>query len=111
MERVDLAIDPPPDLAIEVELTSGLLDKLSVYAALGVPEVWRYDGERLSVLVLGPGGAHVPSGSSAAFPFLPMAEIDRFLRDYDATDDSRWGRAFRAWVREVVLPLARGGRM
>ena len=109
MARVDLEIDPPPDLAIEVEITSALLNKLAVYAALGIPEVWKHDGETLSVLLLGPDGEHVVSEASAAFPFLPMEEIARFLREHHPNNDTRWARGFRAWVREVVLPRANEG--
>jgi Uma2 family endonuclease len=106
-DRIDLAIDPPPDLAIEVEITSSLLDKLGVYAALGVPEVWRFDGETLTVLLLGADGVYAPSPTSAAFPFLPMGEIVRRLQEYDPNNDTRWGRAFRAWVRDELAPRIR----
>src|SRR5215831_8087758 len=50
--RIDLTVDPPPDLVIEVDVTHSSLDKLPIYAALGVPEVWRSDGTRLAILIL-----------------------------------------------------------
>jgi len=106
-DRIDLTIDPPPDLAIEVEITAGVLKRLVIYAALGVPEVWRFDGEILSVLLLQPDRTYAEAAASAAFPFLPMGEIARFLRDYEPTNDTRWGRAFRAWVRDELAPRAR----
>ncbi len=106
---IDLTIDPPPDLAIEVEITSSVLNRLGIYAALGIPEVWRFDGLSLKVLLLQPGGTYAESQASAAFPFLPMEEMARFLREYDGTNDTRWARGFRAWVRAVVVPRARGG--
>jgi Uma2 family endonuclease len=105
-DRIDLAIDPPPDLAIEIEITRSALDRLGIYAALGVPEVWRFDGERLTVHVLGEDGAYRESTTSAAFPFVPMGEVARFVREHDANNDTRWGRAFRAWVRAEVVPRA-----
>jgi Uma2 family endonuclease len=108
VKQVDMTIDPPPDLAIEIEITTSLLDKLGIYAALGIPEIWKHDGEQLSVLLLQPDGAYAPSESSAAFPFLPMGEVARFLREYEPTNDTRWGRAFRAWVRDEVVPRVRG---
>lgn len=49
--EIDLAIDPPPDLAIEIDITSSSVDRLGIYAVLGVPEVWRYDGESLTIIV------------------------------------------------------------
>jgi Uma2 family endonuclease len=45
--RIDLATDPPPDLVLEIDITHPSLDKLPIYAAVGVPEVWRYDGNRI----------------------------------------------------------------
>ena len=51
-EEVDLSIDPPPDLVVEVELTSPAIAKLPLFAAMGIPEVWRHDGSRLSMSVL-----------------------------------------------------------
>jgi hypothetical protein len=77
---------------------------LGIYAALRIPEVWRFDGETLRVLLLRDDGTYAPSETSAAFPFLPMPEIARFLRDYDMNNDSRWGRSFRTWVRDEILP-------
>ena len=106
--RPDLDIDPPPDLAIEVEITSGLLDKIDIYAGIGVPEVWRFDGETLSVLLLGPDGTYAESETSRSFPFLPMAEFAQWLHDHDLAEETRWRRSFRAWVRDVLLPRHRG---
>ena len=51
-DRMDLAVDPPPDLVIEIDITSPSLNKLPIYAQMGVPEVWRYDGERMTILIL-----------------------------------------------------------
>jgi Uma2 family endonuclease len=53
--RIDLDVDPPPDLAIEIDITSPSLDKLPIYAGIGVPEVWRYDGAQITILVLSDG--------------------------------------------------------
>ena len=55
-DRIDLAVEPPPDLVIEVDITSPSINKLPIYAGLGVPEVWRYDGEKLEILRLGNDG-------------------------------------------------------
>ncbi len=106
--EIDLDVVPPPDLAIEIEITSSILKKLEIYARLGVPEIWRFDGEILTVLLLGPDGAYAPSERSASFPFLPMGEIAGFLLDPDWSDESRWARRFRAWVHDGLAPLYRG---
>jgi Uma2 family endonuclease len=50
--RIDLDVDPPPDLVIEVDITNPSLDKLPIYAQIGVSEVWRYDGDDLSFFTL-----------------------------------------------------------
>src|SRR5947209_11200471 len=50
--KIDLVTDPPPDLVIEIDITSGSIHKLPIYAALGIPEVWRYTGKRLVILAL-----------------------------------------------------------
>ncbi len=101
---VDLDVDPPPDLAIEIEITNPLLDKLDIYSGIGVPEIWKYNGEALSVLLLGPDGRYAESAGSRAFPFLPMDEVARFIREYEPGQGTSWRRRFRAWVREVLLP-------
>jgi Uma2 family endonuclease len=105
----NLDVDPPPDLAIEIEITNSLLDKFGIYAGIGVPELWRYDGESLTVMLLQPDGTYAVSETSLAFPFLPMDEFVRFLHAHDPEEETRWGRSFRAWVREVLLPRFRQG--
>jgi Uma2 family endonuclease len=97
-KKVDLSVDPPPDLAIEVEITSDWIDKLPIYAGLGVPEIWRYDGQTLRVELLQPDGTYAAQTQSREFPFLPLAEIPRFLDQRDATDETTWIRSFREWV-------------
>ena len=100
-----LETTPPPDLVIEVEITSGLLKKLEAHASLGVPEIWRHDGRTLRVFLLQPDGSYRESPQSRALPFLPMAALSRKLDELDPINDTRWARAFRVWVREVVAPL------
>jgi Uma2 family endonuclease len=103
-DRIDLDVDPPPDLAVEVDITRSSLDRVGIYAALGVPEVWRFDGVEFEVLLLGADRNYTRSEQSAAMPFLPMSELADFLKDYESGDDSRWGRSFREWVRTTLLP-------
>ncbi len=107
--ELDLAVDPPPDLAIEIDITHSSLDRIGIYAALGVPEVWRFDGETLSVLTLQPDGTYAASAQSPCFPFLPLSEVVRWLKLSETMDHSRWGRQFRAWVREQIVPRVRPG--
>jgi len=107
-DRIDMDVDPPPDLAIEIDMTSSSLDRMAIYAALRVPEVWRFDGETFEIRVIQADGLYATSETSLAFPFLPMTALVRFVQEPGTPDGTLWGRAFRAWVREVVVPLARG---
>jgi Uma2 family endonuclease len=70
-KRLDLEIDPPPDLAIEVDLTSAT--QLSAYEALGVPEIWRYQQGKLAIFIL-VDGQYQESMTNASFPMLPVKE-------------------------------------
>lgn len=77
-DEVDLTIDPPPDLVIEVEITSSAIQKLKLFAAMGVPEVWRHDGERLQMFTLS-DGKYNPVETSHALGGLTAKMIDSFL--------------------------------
>ncbi len=98
-EEIDLTVDPPPDLAIEVDNTYSSLNRLAIYAALGVPEVWRFDGETLTLYRL-EEGQYVIQETSTALPLLSQADILRFLQASQTMGETSWVRAFRQWVRE-----------
>lgn len=106
-DRADLTVDPPPDLAIEVDLQTPDLDKLSIYAALGVPEVWKYDGHQLRVHVLQPDGRYLEVEQSPSFPFLPLDQLARFLSRARDVDEVELLREFRDWVRRELGQHAR----
>ena len=99
----DLTVDPPPDLAIEVDISSSSIDQLGIYGALGVPEVWLCDGAKLQVYQLQADGTYTQQARSPSFPFLPLQEVEGFLRRRNATDETTWIRQFRDWAR--TLPL------
>jgi Uma2 family endonuclease len=103
-KNLDLDVDPPPDLAIEVENTRSAVNKLAVYAGLGFPEVWRYNGQALRVAHLQPDGSYAWLDHSPTFPFLPLAELVRFLDQAEGMDETTWIRGFRAWVRAEIAP-------
>lgn len=106
--RIDLDVDPPPDLAIEIDITGSSLDRLNISAALRIPEVWRFDGETLIALLLQDDGTYMRAEKSLVLPFVPLGEIARFLREYESSIDTHWARTFRAWVRDVLAPRVRG---
>ena len=96
-ERIDLPADPPPDLVVEVDVTHSTLDKLAVYRAIGVPEVWRYDGGRLEFLVL-EGDGYLEQPASHAFPHIRSTALATLLDDGRALTDIAWIRRVRRWT-------------
>jgi Uma2 family endonuclease len=101
-KEFDAEVDPPPDLAIEVDITSSSLDRMSIYATLGVPEVWRFDSETLTINLLQADATYAPHARSRALPDLPPDEVMRFLRLSDKQDETSLIRSFRSWVRKQV---------
>ncbi|MGB5961532.1 MAG: Uma2 family endonuclease [Coleofasciculaceae cyanobacterium] len=99
-QEIDLDKDPPPDLVLEIDMSSGSLDKLPIYAAIGVPELWRYDGNKLEVFVLQQlDGEYEAVSNSPTFPWMEMEVIPRFLRQSLVDGETATLRAFREWVR------------
>lgn len=98
-KRLDLAVDPPPDLAIEVEITSSSLPKQPIYAALGVGEIWRFDGKRYRIFRRTAEGAYVESHQSGCFPDLPIDEVNRFVRIGLESRQPAAVRALREWMK------------
>jgi Uma2 family endonuclease len=100
-DDIDLTQDPPPDLAIEVDNTRSSLNRMAIYAALGVPEVWRFDGESLTIYHLGEDD-YVPQEQSAVLPLLQQGDILRFLQMSQTMGETSWVREFRQWVRKKL---------
>jgi Uma2 family endonuclease len=107
-DDVDLAIDPPPDLAIEIEITHSALDRIGIFGALRVPELWRFNGKTLRVLLIQEDGSYYDSPASAVFPDVPMDEIARFATKEGIRDENAYLDECSAWVREIVLPRIKG---
>jgi len=97
--RLNLSEDPPPDIFLEVDHTSRLLDKFPIYAALCVPEIWRIKAGVTEIHLL-VGDRYEESPNSLAFPFLTSADLSRFIEQGLAEGESKASRAFRAWLRE-----------
>ncbi len=101
-DDIDFEVDPPPDLAIEVEVNRSALDRLALYARMGVPEVWRWDGQAVRVHLLTPNGDYHESPRSLALPFLPVMELVRFVAMVGTMSQTKVLRAFRAWVQQQM---------
>ncbi|MEG4633423.1 Uma2 family endonuclease [Microcoleus sp. AR_TQ3_B6] len=100
-EQIDLNQDPPPDLVVEIDVTSSSIDRLSLYASLGVPEVWGYDGNRLIIYQL-EAQEYTERDVSPTFPFLSQVEMLRFLELRRTTKENALIRLFREWVRSQI---------
>jgi Uma2 family endonuclease len=105
--RLDLRKDPPPDLAVEVEITVSALDRLSIYAAIGVPEVWRFDGQALTLHILGVGGKYSSAAQSRSFPGVTPADVHAVLSQRGQMDDNALVLQFREWIRRNIASLGR----
>lgn len=98
---LDLRIHPPPDLAIEVDVTNPSLDRFGVYAGLGVPELWRLDGDSLTFNTLAASRRYAPAAASPTLRGVTPADLLPFVqRLRDAADQNMVTRDFRAWVRQ-----------
>jgi Uma2 family endonuclease len=100
--RLDLRVDPPPDLAIEVDVTSSSLDRMSIYAALGVPEVWRVDNGTLTFQELGSKGKYTPISHSLSFRQVTPADLMNFWAMCAGQDENSVIRQFRVWVQQQI---------
>jgi Uma2 family endonuclease len=96
--EIDLNIDPPPDLAVEIEISRRLSDRIEVYRKLYVPEIWCYDGTRLTLLHLRQTG-YEAAGHSLAFPHLQIDQIPQLLSISAEMDELAWEDAVRAKLR------------
>jgi len=99
-KRLDLSINPPPDLALEIDVTSRT--HRSIYAALRVPELWRFEDGNLQINILRQD-RYEESPESSIFPNLPLSEaIPRYLRESKIVGRNKALKAFRQWVKEQM---------
>jgi len=96
--EADLKNDPPPDLAVEIELTKSSLDRREIYGALGVPELWCYDDTALTFLLLQRDGSYAQSDTSLNFPGLRVSDMERFIKLRGTDRDNVLVRNFISWV-------------
>ena len=100
--QVDLTRDPPPDLVIAVDITHTDINKNALYAALGISEFWRYNGQTLTIYHLQNGQyQEVPTGST--FPQVPKEQLYRFLGNCIQQGETAAKRTLRAWIQENIV--------
>jgi Uma2 family endonuclease len=96
--RLDMSVDPPPDLAIEIDLISRT--QLDNYQILGVSELWRYGKQGLQINVL-QAGEYVDSNSSYTFPDIPIIELfNKYVQQSQVSGRTQAIMDLRNWVRD-----------
>jgi len=99
-QNIDLAIDPPPDLVLEVDITSGSLNKLPIYANFRVPEFWQYKGSKLKVFLLEEeSNIYQEAKASKIFPFLDLNKIPQLIEQSLEIGETATLKQFRQWLR------------
>jgi Uma2 family endonuclease len=97
-ERIDLNVDPPPDIAVEIDISNPSIRKLPIYEEMRVPEVWLYNEKRLRILWLGNAG-YKDSPHSLAFPMITTDVLTQHLEQSKTKGQTVTLRAFRKWLR------------
>lgn len=101
--RIDLTIDPPPDLAIEIDITSRT--QFENYQILGVPELWRYSQQGLQINLL-QEGKYIEANFSPNFPNIPIIQlVNEYVRQCLTVGRSQAIKAFKAWVKKNLSGL------
>lgn len=100
-EELDLETAPPPDLAIEIDITSSSMNKLAIYSALRVPELWLYNGRVLKFYQL-IETEYIEREFSIAFPFVSVAEMAGFFTRTQTIGEIALLKSFRTWVKEKI---------
>jgi Uma2 family endonuclease len=98
---IDLAVDPPPDVAVEVDISHNSFGKFPFYADIGVPEIWRCDEAGVEIYHLS-GRRYVEANGSRAFPFLTSEILSEYLERAKTNSRAAVLRSFRAWLRSSV---------
>lgn len=99
--QFDLNQDPPPDLALEIDITSPSLERFPIYARLGVPELWCYNGEILKIYQL-QDGQYLEVAQSSIFPQLNLSQLPELIETYRPAGRLALRKAVRAWVKSIL---------
>ena len=101
-KRLDPSVDPPPELVIEIDITSLSLKRLPLFAAFGISEVWRFDGKEIEILIL-ESGEYCGNEGSLALPKVTAAAISHFVHESFKTGRLEWIKKVRAWAHQEKL--------
>jgi Uma2 family endonuclease len=98
-KRLDLSEDPPPDLVVEIDITHPSLNKLPLFAVFGIPELWRFDSERVEIYLLREG-EYTKSDSSSALPLVTAEAVTMFVQESWKLGRLEWTKKVREWARQ-----------
>ena len=99
-DDLDLNVDPPPDVAVEIDITNESASKFPIYAAFGVPEIWRNSDEQKSTVMYAlRDHAYVEIEASRSFPVLTPEILTRFIEQSQTEGQGKALGAFRRWIR------------
>ncbi|MBC6418647.1 MAG: Uma2 family endonuclease [Prochloron sp. SP5CPC1] len=102
-DEINLAVDPPPDLAIESDYTNSSLNKFTIYGSLGIKELWRYSEGSLEVYLLKESGEYEKTDQSLVFPFLPLREVPEFMEQSKTQGQRKAVGLFKERIRALYL--------
>lgn len=100
VSALDLTIQPPPDLVLEIDVSSRSVERLPIYALLGVPEVWRFDPPVMEALILDQAGTYRPTEESLSFPGPRPSALMPFVLKAGTIEENELLREFVGWVRQ-----------
>lgn len=98
--RLNLRTDPPPDLVVEVDISSSSQRRFTLYQQLQIPEVWQYTQRRGLVFYQLVDGAYVERGFSPTFPQVSSQMLMEFLQMAPGEDDNAVVKSLRRWIRQ-----------
>ena len=99
-KRIDLDVDPAPDLVIEIDITNPSLNKFPIFAALGVAEIWRYDGERVGIFLL-QAGQYIEQAESIMLSQVTGKLVAEWIDASQQMKRTAWLRLVREWARRA----------
>ncbi len=100
-ENLDFAIDPAPDLVIEVDMSRSSMGKLPIFAAFFVPEIWQYKRESFQVFCLD-GTEYRAQTESQVLPRFPFDQLRQMLSQRNSLGETEQIRTFRTWLRDYL---------
>jgi Uma2 family endonuclease len=98
-KKIKLRVDPPPDLVLEVDITTSVIDRLPVYAELGFPELWQYVDDEIVIRRLQANGKYTIATQSQALPMVSVKKLVEQMARCESMNETAWIRQFRKWVQ------------